>query len=831
MRRILFIMAGMMIVAATASADGPDPKEIPIPEITTDLGTMPGVNDLPVRAELPDVMVMSDGAKVTTPEQWKKRREEMKRVLEYYAVGEMPPPPGNVKGLDVTNETVLDGRVRYRLVRLTFGPGEKLALDIGIFTPTQGGPFPTIILQSGTPPDAEPLPRLPKGPNQGRGQDVLMMVGPGEVSTNSDTANKRIEIADAQHVAARYHEVFQRGYALVVYNANDCAEDTTLRNADGSWAFRNTRFFPAYPGYDWGILAAWAWGASRIADYLVTDPIIDPKTMIITGASRNGKSSMIAAAFDQRLLGAPVVTGGGGIGAYRFAGPHKSETLDIMQKKYPNWFSPHLHQFWGHREKLPFDEHWFLALAAPRPFIALEGDADIISLPDAVKHSVEAAQKVYEFLGAGDNLAVHYSHHAHAFTEEDWNAMMDFFDKHSRVANQHKFNVRDFGATGDGTNKDTSAFQQALDACAVTGGGDVIVPAGHYLIGSVQMGRRTMLRLQEGSIITGSPDAADYPMLDVRWEGRWQPGRRALIYTANVDHTGIIGPGRIEGNPAMARSQNPRGSVVLEPVSCNDVRWEGFTVTQGGNWATHPTYCNGVEITNVTIRGDRDGIDIDSCKDVRIEGCDIDTGDDSISLKSGRGMDGARIGKPTEDVLISGCNLLCRRFACVGIGSETSGGIRNVRMEHCRLSSPRAFVIYIKSRLGRAGIDENIEGDDLDVLAGSFLRVNLATSGNKNTVNDPVPGFVGIPEGRNFKFSNIHVNGGTIANVTEIPVEKPIEGLTFENISGVCAKGISLSHVNDVVLSGIHVTGLTGPLLTTNDVTGIGLEAANQNSR
>jgi hypothetical protein len=126
------------------------------------------------------------------------------------------------------------------------------------------------------------------------------------------------------------------------------------------------------------------------------------------------------------------VTGGGGIGAYRFAGPRKSETLDIMEKKYPNWFSPHLHEFWGHREKLPFDEHWFLALAAPRPFIALEGDADRISLPDAVKHTIQAAQKVYEFLGAKDNVGVHYSHHAHAFTQEDWTAMMDFFDKHSR---------------------------------------------------------------------------------------------------------------------------------------------------------------------------------------------------------------------------------------------------------------------------------------------------------------------------------------------------------------------------------------------------------------
>ena len=388
------------------------------------------------------------------------------------------------------------------------------------------------------------------------------------------------------------------------------------------------------------------------------------------------------------------------------------------------------------------------------------------------------------------------------------------------------FNVRDFGATGDGTTKDTAAFQKALDACAVTGGGEVLVPAGHYLIGSVQMGRSTILRLQQDSVLTGSGDAADYPMMDVRWEGRWQPGRRALIYAANVDHTGIIGPGRIEGNPEMAAPQNPRGAVVLEPISCNDVRWEGFSVTQGRNWATHPTYCADVEITNVNIQGSRDGIDIDSCKNVRVEGCDIDTGDDAISIKSGRGLNGARIGKPAEDILISHCILNCRGFACLGVGSENSGGIRNVRLEHCQLSAPRAYVVYIKTRVGRGGYDDNIAGDDLDVTAGSFLHVNLISIGNANTVDDPVPGPLGIPEGRNFRFSNIRVSGGTLADVSQISADKPLQGLVLENITGACAKGISLQHVNNAVLRGIQVTGFTGPLLATNDVTGSGLDGA-----
>ncbi len=418
------------VLIAQEAPPGPDPREIPVPRIKTPMGTLPGVAELPVRKDLPDIMVMNDGTKVTNRRQWERRREEMRRTLAYYAVGQMPPAPKNVKGTELKSESVLDGTARYRLVHLTFGPKEQLGLDIGIFTPAKGGPFPAIILQAGTPPGGTVLPRLPQGPNQGKGEDVLLLVGPGPAAAPPAAGRgPGPGAATAESMASQRSDVLRRGYALVVFNPNDCAEDTTLRNQDGSWAFRNTRFFPAYPEYDWGVLAGWAWGASRVADYLETDPSIDKGKLIITGASRNGKSSMIAAAFDDRLIGAPVVTGGGGIGAYRFAGPRRSETLDIMEKKYPNWFSPNLHEFWGQREKLPFDEHWFLALAAPRPFIALEGDTDTISLPDAVRHSILGAQPAYALYGVTDHLGVNYSKHGHAFTADDWTAMMDFFDK------------------------------------------------------------------------------------------------------------------------------------------------------------------------------------------------------------------------------------------------------------------------------------------------------------------------------------------------------------------------------------------------------------------
>ena len=385
------------------------------------------------------------------------------------------------------------------------------------------------------------------------------------------------------------------------------------------------------------------------------------------------------------------------------------------------------------------------------------------------------------------------------------------------------FNVRDFGAVGDGTNKDTVAFQKALDTCAANHG-EALVPPGNYLIGSVQIGAHTTLRLQQGSVIVGSGDMADYPMIPVRWEGREEPGHRGLIYATNADDVTIVGPGRIEGNSKVAAPQNPRGVVVLEFAGCRHVSWKDFSITQGGNWATHPLYCSNVVIDHLNITGRRDGIDVDSCKGVLIENCDIDTSDDSISLKSGRGAQAVALGRPTEDVVITNCTLVDHHFACVGIGSETSGGILDVRVTHCRFTA-HSDAIYIKTRIGRGGAIENISGDDLDVLGGGFLFVNLVSAGNLNTVDDPVAGLAGYPIGRNFSFSNVRLQNATVtADVSKISSERPLDGLTLSHITGTCAKGISLANITGANLSDIHVTGYHGPLLMQTNVQGIGLD-------
>ncbi|MBD0295372.1 MAG: right-handed parallel beta-helix repeat-containing protein, partial [Flavisolibacter sp.] len=225
--------------------------------------------------------------------------------------------------------------------------------------------------------------------------------------------------------------------------------------------------------------------------------------------------------------------------------------------------------------------------------------------------------------------------------------------------------------------------------------------------------------------------------------------------------------------------------------------------------------------------GNGDGIDIDSCKHVRIDACDIATGDDCISLKSGRGMEGYTLLRTTEDVHITNCTFADSIFACIGIGSETSGGIRNVRIENCKFTYAKTHGVYIKSRPGRGAFIEDIICNNLEVsgMAEGFLRFNLLGSGLQDQV--PVPGYEGIPTVKNFRFTNIKVKDvPVLVDGTAVHPDKPLEGFTLSHVTGTCAKGISLANIKKATLSNIHVTGYTGPLLSIHNVTGKGLEGA-----
>jgi polygalacturonase len=391
-----------------------------------------------------------------------------------------------------------------------------------------------------------------------------------------------------------------------------------------------------------------------------------------------------------------------------------------------------------------------------------------------------------------------------------------------KVVHPTSLDVRSFLAKGDGVTKDTAAFQAALDYCKAKGGGTVSVPPGVYLIGSIVVGPNTTLRLESRANLIGSPDIADYPLVRVRWEGEFRQGHRALISSEKADNVSITGPGSIFGPSLnLSRLRNPRGPALIELANGTNVTLNGFSTQYQQLWSIHLLFCKNATARNLiirTINTNGDGIDVDSCSDVTIENCDINTGDDAIALKSGRGMAAMLLGRPTQNVLITNCTLASSIDAGLGIGTEMSGGIRDVRIENCIMSG-RQNGIFIKSRDGRGGFMENITGENLIINnSGTFVGIDLVTKGIQAT--DPVPGAVEKwALVQNIRFNHVTVNNVRALVVgTNVSTNRPINGLTFTDINGNCTSGITLANVLNAKFDGINVTGFRGALFKTNNV-------------
>jgi polygalacturonase len=396
------------------------------------------------------------------------------------------------------------------------------------------------------------------------------------------------------------------------------------------------------------------------------------------------------------------------------------------------------------------------------------------------------------------------------------------------AAEKPALDVRDFGAKGDGTTKDTVAIQKALDTCATAGGGSVLVSGGTFLTGSLVLGANTTLEIAARASLMGSADIADYPVVDLRWEGEFREGHRALLSATNAANLTITGGGTIFGpSAALSKLRNPRGPVLIELAGCTNAVLENFTTQYQQLWSVHVLFCKNLTARGLTIRSvgvNGDGIDVDSCDGVTIEHCDINTGDDAISLKSGRGLAAQNLARPTQNVVIRDCRLHSSIYAALGFGTEMSGGIRNVKLQNCVVSG-RQNAIFIKSRDGRGGFMENISGENLTVLKSpTFIGIDLMKKGIQAT--DPVPGDVEKwPRVQNLSFKNIHVQDvADLIAGTNVPAARPIDGFTLTDISGTCSRAISLANMTNVNLSKIHVTGFAGSLITTNNVQGKGLD-------
>jgi hypothetical protein len=391
---------------------------------------LPPAADLPVQTNLPDPLRLEDGRKITTREQWARHRGQMREIIEHYAIGHRPPPPGNVTGRVLESRILLDGKARYQLVHLAFGPEGQLGFDAAIFTPIK-----TPVLEGSFPKLGAGERRLQAAELASRNGRFPTIVQPSFnytpgvnlPPTSHPGSSMVFKPVAPEAAAADYAATLARGYAVMTFYYQQCGADSRTNRASG--------FFPAYPGYDWGDLAAWAWSMSRCVDYLEQQPWVDKAKIIAVGHSRLGKATLIAGAFDERFaLVAPAGSGCGGTGAYRFTGKGRGgkEGLDDVIHKFPQWFGPGLAEFSGRADQLPFDQHWLIDLVAPRVFIAPDGLDDGAANENALAHAWLAAKPVYALLGVPDHLGIHFRPGKHMLAPADWTAILDFADQQLR---------------------------------------------------------------------------------------------------------------------------------------------------------------------------------------------------------------------------------------------------------------------------------------------------------------------------------------------------------------------------------------------------------------
>ena len=312
------------------------------------------------------------------------------------------------------------------------------------------------------------------------------------------------------------------------------------------------------------------------------------------------------------------------------------------------------------------------------------------------------------------------------------------------------FPITDYGAVAGGTPDATAAIAGAIAACHSAGGGRVVVPAGVFTTGAIHLKSNVNLHLAEGSTLLFSTDPKAYlPVVYTRWEGTECMNYSPFIYAFEQENIAVTGSGTLDGGasdenwwawarkgpdkkaPATAdvkrlNELSDRGVPVAErvfgagfklrpnffqPYRCKNVLIEGVKIRRSPMWEINPVLC-----TNVTVRGldinshgpNNDGCDPESCRDVLIEKCVFDTGDDCIAIKSGRNDDGRRVGVASENLIIRNCEMKDGHGGVV-IGSEISGGCRNVFVEDCRMDSPHLErALRFKSNARRGGTVENI---------------------------------------------------------------------------------------------------------------------------
>ncbi len=400
------------------------------------------------------------------------------------------------------------------------------------------------------------------------------------------------------------------------------------------------------------------------------------------------------------------------------------------------------------------------------------------------------------------------------------------------------YNPYDFGAVGDGKHKDTAALQAAIDACAKAGGGAVLVPAGRFLTGTIQLRSRVTFELAPGAVILGSEDPADYPLRADPWGGG-RKGISPLIYADGAEDITLTGAGTIDGQGqawwkrqwlASPKKGMPPPSTpeefaevrkiangrpqLIQIVRSKRVVIEKLHLVNSPSWTVHPLFCEFVRVDGVTIENpvpspNTDGINPESCRNVQIVNCRVDVGDDCVTLKSGRDEAGRKMGKPDENITITNCVML-KGHGGVSIGSEMSGGVRNIAVSNCVFQGTDAG-IRVKSQRGRGGAVEGLVVSNVvmqDVPTPFLITTFYAGTDKPDDMfplNETTPAF------RDFLFSNISARGAKIAGSITGLKELPVEGMQFSNVRIQAQTGFTVTNAKNVSFRDVTIDTDKGP--------------------
>ena len=410
------------------------------------------------------------------------------------------------------------------------------------------------------------------------------------------------------------------------------------------------------------------------------------------------------------------------------------------------------------------------------------------------------------------------------------------------------FYLERFGAKGDGRTDCTGAFRRAINQCTKAGGGKVIVGPGTYLTGAIHLKSNVNLEVQKGATIKFSQNPKDYlPVVFSRWEGVELFNYSPFIYAFGQQNIAITGKGTLNGQsdkehwwpwngrPAYGwkegmSNQRPDRTALftmaekgvpvrdrvfgeghylrpqfIQPYRCQNLLIDGVTIQNSPMWEIHPVLCRNVIVQNVIIDShgpNNDGCNPESCTDVLIKNNYFDTGDDCIAIKSGRNADGRRLKAPTENVIVQGCRMKDGHGG-ITVGSEISGGVRNLFAESCRLDSPNLdHALRVKNNAMRGGLLENLHFRNIEVgqVAHAVITIDFNyEEGARGSFTPVVRDYTveGLRSGRSKHAFD--VQGLATAPIVNLQ----LTNCTFDNV----AEGNIVRNVKEATLKNVKING------------------------